>query len=128
MTGRMFRLLFYGYSGTRCVCLLLLKNPCTRRTRSLDCGASGAHPQMVMIKQGVDICTSVVSQALVYEYCHLGHMTEFLPKIIAHYRKCDAMAAAFKTTPTRKVALAPYRRVVFSSGYRYPGWTQRNSS
>ena len=60
------------------------------------------HPElirkMIMIKQGVDICTSVVSQALVYEYCHLGHMTEFLPKIIAHYRKKrDAMATAFKT-------------------------------
>lgn len=53
--------------------------------------------KMVMIKQGTNLCTSVVSQALVYEYCRLGHLDGFLPKIIAHYaKKRDAMDAAFK--------------------------------
>ena len=53
--------------------------------------------KMVMIKQGTNLCTSVVSQAIVYEYCRLGHLDGFLPKIISHYgRKRDAMDAAFK--------------------------------
>lgn len=51
---------------------------------------------LVMVKQGVDLCTSVVAQALVYEYCRQGNMDSFLPKIIAHYgKKRDAMAQAF---------------------------------
>ncbi len=51
---------------------------------------------LVMVKQGVDLCTSVVAQALVYEYCRQGNLEGFLPKIVAHYgRKRDAMAAAF---------------------------------
>jgi len=53
--------------------------------------------KMVMVKQGSDLCTSTVSQALVYEYCRLGHMERFLPKIIDHYRKKrDAMEKAFR--------------------------------
>lgn len=53
--------------------------------------------KMVMVKQGTNLCTSVVAQALVYEYCRLGHLDGFLPKIIAHYaKKRDAMDAAFK--------------------------------
>lgn len=53
--------------------------------------------KMVMIKQGTNLCTSVVAQALVYEYCRLGHLDGFLPKIIAHYaKKRDAMDAAFR--------------------------------
>ncbi len=53
--------------------------------------------KMVMVKQGSDLCTSTVSQALVYEYCRLGHMERFLPKIIDHYRKKrDAMETAFR--------------------------------
>jgi 2-aminoadipate transaminase len=51
---------------------------------------------MVMVKQGVDLCTSVVAQALVARYCTDGHLDGFLPKIIGHYRKKrDGMAAAF---------------------------------
>lgn len=54
--------------------------------------------KMVMIKQGTNLCTSVVAQALVYEYCRLGHLDGFLPKIIAHYaKKRDAMDAAFRS-------------------------------
>jgi 2-aminoadipate transaminase len=53
--------------------------------------------KLVMIKQGTNLCTSVVSQALVYEYCRLGHLDGFLPKIIAHYsKKRDMMDEAFK--------------------------------
>lgn len=53
--------------------------------------------KMVMVKQGVDMCTSVVAQALVAEYCAEGHMDSFLPKIVSHYaKKRDAMAEAFK--------------------------------
>ncbi|MBL3593971.1 MAG: PLP-dependent aminotransferase family protein [Synergistaceae bacterium] len=52
---------------------------------------------LVMVKQGVDLCTSVVAQALVYEYCRQGNMESFLPKIVAHYgKKRDAMAQAFE--------------------------------
>ncbi|MBR4401090.1 MAG: PLP-dependent aminotransferase family protein [Synergistes sp.] len=60
-------------------------------------GAPDLIQKMVMIKQGTNLCTSVVAQALVYEYCHLGHLDGFLPKIIAHYaKKRDAMDKAFK--------------------------------
>ncbi|MCR5335996.1 MAG: PLP-dependent aminotransferase family protein [Synergistes sp.] len=60
-------------------------------------GAADLIQKMVMIKQGTNLCTSVVAQALVYEYCRLGHLDGFLPKIIAHYaKKRDAMDQAFK--------------------------------
>lgn len=55
--------------------------------------------KMVMVKQGVDMCTSVVAQAAVYEYCRLGYLDGHLPKILDHYRrKRDAMAEAFRST------------------------------
>ncbi|MCF7935835.1 MAG: PLP-dependent aminotransferase family protein [Synergistales bacterium] len=54
--------------------------------------------KMVMVKQGSDLCTSVVTQALVYEYCRQGHLDSHLPKIIDHYRtKRDGMARAFNS-------------------------------
>ncbi|HPD98401.1 MAG TPA: PLP-dependent aminotransferase family protein, partial [Synergistales bacterium] len=43
--------------------------------------------KMVMVKQGSDLCTSVLAQGLVYEYCRLGHLESFLPRIQAHYKK-----------------------------------------
>lgn len=53
--------------------------------------------KLIMIKQGTNLCTSVVAQALVYEYCRLGYLDSFLPKIVAHYsKKRDAMGAGFK--------------------------------
>lgn len=59
-------------------------------------GAPEIIRKMVIVKQGVDMCTSVVAQALVAQYCAEGHMDSFLPKIIAHYaKKRDGMAAAF---------------------------------
>jgi 2-aminoadipate transaminase len=54
--------------------------------------------KMTVFKQGVDVCSSVVAQAMVYEYCRLGHLDAFLPKIVDHYRKKrDAMEEAFRT-------------------------------
>ena len=59
-------------------------------------GAPEIISKMIMVKQGADLCTSVVAQALVAEYCRAGHMESFLPKIIAHYtKKRNAMAEAF---------------------------------
>lgn len=53
--------------------------------------------KIAMVKQGTNLCTSVVAQALVYEYCRLGHLDGFLPKIVAHYaKKSAAMDEAFK--------------------------------
>ncbi len=53
--------------------------------------------KMVMVKQGTDLCTSVVAQALVHEYCRLGHLDGFLPKILSHYKaKRDHMIQAFQ--------------------------------
>jgi 2-aminoadipate transaminase len=59
-------------------------------------GHSDLVRKMVMVKQGVDMCTSVVAQALVAQYCMDGHLDGFLPKIVSHYRKKrDGMAEAF---------------------------------
>ena len=43
--------------------------------------------KMAIFKQGTDLCTSVVAQALVYEYCRKGHLDDYLPHIVDHYRK-----------------------------------------
>lgn len=52
---------------------------------------------MTVFKQGVDTCTSVVAQALVYKYCQSGSLDAFLPKIVDHYRKKrDGMEEGFK--------------------------------
>ncbi|MDR3254650.1 MAG: PLP-dependent aminotransferase family protein [Synergistaceae bacterium] len=60
-------------------------------------GPSELVRKMVLVKQGADICTSVVAQALVAQYCLEGHMDSFLPKILNHYsKKCASMAASFK--------------------------------
>jgi 2-aminoadipate transaminase len=51
--------------------------------------------RMALVKQGVDLCTPVVSQALAAEYCRRGHLERHLPKIRAHYAdKAAAMSAA----------------------------------
>jgi len=50
---------------------------------------------LVVLKQGLDLCSSMVSQVLVSEYCHRGHLDEHLPRIRAHYAgKARAMATA----------------------------------
>jgi 2-aminoadipate transaminase len=54
---------------------------------------------VVLVKQGVDLCTSVVSQALTAEYCRRGHLERHLGKIRAHYAaKAAAMSAALAAT------------------------------
>ena len=59
-------------------------------------GAPDIIKKMTLVKQGSDLCTSVVAQALVAEYCRAGNMDIFLPKIIAHYaKKRNGMAEAF---------------------------------
>lgn len=61
---------------------------------------------MQSFKQGVDVSTSVVAQALVSEYCRKGYLESFLPRIIAHYRKKrDLMEEGFrKYLPLDKVS------------------------
>ncbi len=52
---------------------------------------------MVIAKQGTDLCTSMVSQVLVAEYCQRGHLAAHLAAIRAHYaRKAAAMGAALR--------------------------------
>ena len=52
---------------------------------------------MTTLKQSVDSSASVVSQALVAEYCRSGRLDAFLPKIVANYRrKRDLMEAALR--------------------------------
>ncbi|MDR1885814.1 MAG: PLP-dependent aminotransferase family protein [Synergistaceae bacterium] len=59
-------------------------------------GAPEIIRRMVMIKQGTDMCTSVIAQALVTQYCTDGYLESFLPKIVSHYSvKCRAMMDAF---------------------------------
>ena len=49
---------------------------------------------MVLLRQGEDLCTPVVTQALVADYCRRGHLDRHLPRILDHYRgKRDAMQA-----------------------------------
>ncbi len=47
---------------------------------------------MVLVRQGEDLCTSTVTQALVAEYCARGHIEPHILKVIATYEgKCKAM-------------------------------------
>jgi 2-aminoadipate transaminase len=53
--------------------------------------------QMVIAKQGMDLCTSVVAQVLVCEYCRRGFLDSHLGKIRTHYAsKAAAMATALR--------------------------------
>jgi 2-aminoadipate transaminase len=52
---------------------------------------------MVMMRQGEDLCTSTVTQALVAEYCARGLLEEHLQHIISTYaRKSRAMQEALE--------------------------------
>jgi 2-aminoadipate transaminase len=52
---------------------------------------------MVLMRQGEDLCTSTVTQALVAEYCTRGLLEQHLGHIIATYaRKSGAMQAALE--------------------------------
>ncbi len=60
-------------------------------------GDAGLIRKMVIAKQGMDLCTSVVAQVLVAEYCRRGHLDGHLGKIRAHYAaKAAAMGAALR--------------------------------
>ncbi len=51
--------------------------------------------KMVIAKQGMDLCTSMVAQVLVAEYCRRGFLDAHLEKIKSHYAaKAAAMTAA----------------------------------
>jgi 2-aminoadipate transaminase len=53
---------------------------------------------MVLMRQGEDLCTSTVTQALVAEYCARGLLEEHLQHIIDTYaRKSRAMQTALKS-------------------------------
>jgi 2-aminoadipate transaminase len=48
---------------------------------------------MVVLRQGVDLCTPNVTQSLAAEYCRRGHLERHLARIVGHYaRKRDDMA------------------------------------
>ncbi len=54
---------------------------------------------LVLLRQGEDLCTPVVTQGLVAEYCRRGHLERHLPRILDHYRvKRDAMQAGLTGT------------------------------
>ena len=53
--------------------------------------------QMAVFKQFADLCSSPMTQALLYEYCNKGHLVRHIPKIIDNYRvKRDAMEEGLK--------------------------------
>jgi 2-aminoadipate transaminase len=60
-------------------------------------GDAGLIRRMVIAKQGMDLCTSVVAQVLVAEYCSRGFLETHLERIRAHYAgKAEAMGAALR--------------------------------
>jgi 2-aminoadipate transaminase len=53
--------------------------------------------KMVIAKQGMDLCTSMVAQVLVTEYCQRGFLDAHIERIKTHYAaKAAAMAAALR--------------------------------
>ena len=53
--------------------------------------------KLTVFKQAIDLCSSPIAQALVYEYCRMGHLDRHLPNIISNYRaKRDAMEESFR--------------------------------
>jgi 2-aminoadipate transaminase len=52
---------------------------------------------MVLMRQGEDLCTSTVTQALVAEYCRRGFLDSHMSRILAVYSaKCRAMQSALE--------------------------------
>lgn len=52
---------------------------------------------MVLVRQGEDLCTSTVTQALVAEYCARGHIEPHLERVIATYAgKCRTMQSSLE--------------------------------
>ena len=85
---------------------------------------------MVLMRQGEDLCTSTVTQALVAEYCRRGLLEEHLQHIVATYaRKSRAMqaaleshlpdgAASWQEAACRPASAVPRRRSPYSRGGR----------
>jgi 2-aminoadipate transaminase len=60
---------------------------------------------MVMVRQGEDLCTSTVTQALVAEYCRRGLLERHLEHVLATYAaRCGAMGAALERHLPRDLA------------------------
>ena len=60
-------------------------------------GDPGLVRAMVLMRQGEDLCTSTVTQALVAEYCRRGHLESHMGRILEVYStKCRAMQEALK--------------------------------
>lgn len=52
---------------------------------------------LVLMRQGEDLCTSTVTQALVAEYCRRGHLESHMSRILEVYSgKCRAMQSALE--------------------------------
>ena len=55
---------------------------------------------LTVFKQGTDLCSSPITQALVAEYCSKGYLDDHLPVIINNYRvKRDAMEKELRAAP-----------------------------
>lgn len=60
-------------------------------------GDPGLVRAMVLMRQGEDLCTSTVTQALVAEYCARGHLDNHMGRILEVYStKCRAMQQALE--------------------------------
>ena len=76
---------------------LLLEDPGPGTRIGWCSGSSDIIRKLTVFKQATDLCSSPISQALIYEYCKKGYLDGHLPKIIADYRtKRDAMEDSFE--------------------------------
>jgi len=61
------------------------------------CGPTEIVRKLTIAKQSTDLCSNVISQRMVYEYCHRGYLEENLKKIRKMYkRKRDIMLKAME--------------------------------
>ncbi len=61
------------------------------------CGPTEVVWKLMIAKQSTDLCSNVISQRTVYEYCHRGYLEENLKKIRKMYkRKRDIMLKAME--------------------------------
>jgi len=82
---------------------------------------------MVLMRQGEDLCTSTVTQALVAEYCARGLLEEHLGHIIATYaRKSGAMQAALERHLPAGAASWHVPRGGFFFWLEFPGGSSRS--
>jgi 2-aminoadipate transaminase len=61
------------------------------------CGPTEIVRKLTIAKQSTDLCSNVISQRMVYEYCHRGYLEENLKKLRKMYkRKRDIMLKAME--------------------------------